>query len=194
MHSDHGAARRDRVSTGPHARWFRARLAGSGIIDMGAGEHASRVWRSRRLHRARASTLAAGVVLALGCATTGVVLSILPTGVSVVMTATTYRIGDATLYAIASGVYSGAGTLVLSHSGPDLTAGGSAVVDGTRWVAVCDVAAGGAAERCRLQSGTRTLTARDVWSTSSWHRTYSDGLRIDIAAARGVPIPFPVGR
>ena len=29
------------MSTGPHARWFRARLAGAGIIDMGAGEHAS---------------------------------------------------------------------------------------------------------------------------------------------------------
>jgi len=182
------------VSTGPHARWFRARLAGAGIIDMGAGEHASRVWRSRRVRRARASALATGVVLALCCATAGVVLSILPTGVSVAMTATTYRIGDATLHAVAPGVFSGAGTLVLGHSGTDLTAGGSAVVDGVRWVASCDVATGGAAETCRLQSGTRTLTARDVWSPSSWHRTYSDGLRVDIAAARGVPVPFPVGR
>ena len=136
MHPHHRAAGRGRVSTGPHARWFRARLAGAGIIDMGAGEHASRVWRSRRVHRARATALAAGAVLALGCATAGVVLSILPTGVSVAMTATTYRIGDATLHAVAPGVYSGSGTLVLGHSGPDLTAGGSAVVDGARWVAV----------------------------------------------------------
>ena len=83
---------------------------------------------------------------------------------------------------------------MLGHSGPDLTAGGSAVVDGARWVAFCEVAAGGAAETCRLQSGTRTLTARDVWSAGTWHRTYSDGLRVEIAASRGVPVPFPVGR
>jgi len=138
--------------------------------------------------------LAVGAVLALGCATAGVVLSILPTGVSVAMTATTYRIGDATLHAVAPGVYSGAGTLVLGHNGADLTAGGSAVVDGARWVGFCEVAAGGAAETCHLQSGTRSLTARDVWSAGTWRRTYGDGMRVDIAAARGVPVPFPVGR
>jgi hypothetical protein len=180
------------VSTGPHARWFRARVSGAGIIDMGAGEHASRVWRSRRVRRARISALTAAV--ALGCATAGLVLSILPVGVSVTITATTYRIGHATLRAVAPGVYSGAGTLVLGHGGPDLTAGGSAVVDGARWVAVCEVAADGAAETCRLQSGTRTLIARDVWSHGGWERTYSDGVRVEIGAARGVPVPFPVGR
>jgi len=194
MHRHHRTASRDRVSTGPHARWFRARLTGAGIIEMGAGEHASRVWRSRRVRRARATALAAGAVLALGCATAGVALSIAPAEVAVTLTATSYRIGDATLHAVGSGVYSGSGTLVLSHSGPDLTAGGSAVVDGARWVAFCEVAAGGAAETCRLQSGTRTLTARDAWSAGAWHRTYSDGQRVEIAAARGVPVPFPVGR
>jgi hypothetical protein len=182
------------VSTGPHARWFRARLEGAGIIDIGAEEHASRVWRSRRVRRARATALAAGAVLALGCATAGVVLSIAPGGVSVTLTATTYRIGDATLHAVGSGVYFGSGTLVLGHSGPDLTAGGSAIVDGARWVAFCEVAAGGAAETCRLQSGTRTLSAHDVWSAGTWHRTYSDGQRVEIVAPRGVPVPFPVGR
>jgi hypothetical protein len=182
------------VSTGPHARWFRARLAGSGIIDIGAGEHASRAWRPRRLHGARAAALAVGVVLAVGCATAGVVLSILPTGVSVAITATTYRIGDATLHAVGSGVYSGSGTLVLSHHGSDLIAGGSAVVDGARWVAFCEVVVGGATETCRLQSGTRILTARDVWTPGGWERTYSDGQRVAIAAPRGVPVPFPVGR
>jgi hypothetical protein len=194
MHQHHGTPGRGRVSTGPHARWFRARLAGAGIIDMGAGEHASRVWRSRRVRRARTSAVAAGVVLGLGCATAGVVLSILPSGVSVVMTATTYRIGDATLRAVAPGVYSGSGTLVLSHSGPDVIAGGSAVVDGVPWAAFCEVAAGGAAETCRLQSGTLTLSAHDVWSAGTWQRTYSDGVRVEIAAARDVPVPFPVGR
>lgn len=182
------------MSTGPHARWFRARLAGAGMIDLGTGEHASRVWRSRRVHRARAIALAAGAVLALGCATAGVMLSILPTGVSVAMTATTYRIGDATLHGVAPGVYSGAGTLVLGRRGPDLTAGGSGVVDGVPWAAVCEVAAGGAAETCRLQSGTRTLSARDLWVAGTWHRAYGDGMRVEIAAARGVPVPFPVGR
>lgn len=182
------------MSSGPHARWFRARLSGAGIIDMGAGEHATRVWRSRRVRRARASALAAGAVLALGCATAGVVLSIVPAEVAVTLTTASYRIGEATLHAVGPGVYSGAGTLVLSHRGPDLTAGGAAVVDGTRWVDFCQVATGGAVETCRLQSGTRTLTARDVWSHGGWERIYSDGLRVDIAAARGVPVPFPVGR
>ena len=182
------------MSSGPHARWFRARLAGAGIIDMGAGEHASRVWRSRRARRVRTSAIAAGVVLALGCATAGAVLSILPAEVSVAMTASTYRIGDATLRAVAPGVYSGAGTLVLGHRGPDLTAGGSAVVDGAGWAAVCEVGASGADETCRLQSGTRTLSAHDVWSAGAWQRTYSDGVRVEISAARGVPVPFPVGR
>jgi hypothetical protein len=194
MHRHHRTASRDRVSTGPHARWFRARLAGAGIIDIGTGEHAGRVWRPRRVRRARATARAAGAVLAVGCAAGGVVLSILPTGVSVAMTASTYRIGDATLQAVAPGVYSGSGTLVLGHRGSDLTAGGSAVVDGARWVAVCEVAAGGAAETCHLQSGTRSLTARDVWSAGTWRRTYGDGVRVDIAAARGVPVPFPAGR
>jgi hypothetical protein len=182
------------VSTGPHTRWFRDRLSGPGIIDMGAGEHASRVWRSRRARRARATALAAGAVLALGCATAGVVLSIAPAEVTVTLTPSTYRIGDTTLHAIGSGVYSGTGTLVLGHSGPDLTAGGSAVVDGARWVGLCEVAADGTAETCRLQSGTRTLTARDVWSAGMWRRTYSDARRVEIGAARGVPVPFPVGR
>jgi hypothetical protein len=182
------------VSTGPHARWFRARLAGTGIIDMGTGEHASRVWRSRRVRRARAMTLAVGAALALGCATAGFMLSIIPSGVSVAMTATTYRIGDATLHAVAPGVYSGAGTLALGRSGPDLIAGGSAVVDDVRWATFCEAAASGAAETCRLQSGTRTLIAHDLWSAGTWHRTYSDGVRVEIAAARGVPVPFPVGR
>ena len=182
------------MSTGPHARWFRARLAGAGMIDMGAREHASRVWRSGRVHRGRAMALAAGAVLALGCATAGVVLSIAPAEVAVTLTATGYRIGDATLQAVGFGVYSGSGTLVLSHSGRDLSAGGSAVVDGVRWVGFCKVAASGAAETCRLQSGTGTLTARDVWSAGVWHRTYGDGQRVEIAAARGVPVPFPVGR
>lgn len=182
------------MSSGPHARWFRARLSGAGIIDIGAGEHASRVWRSQRVRRARATALAAGAVLALGCATAGLVLSITPPEVAVTLTATSYRIGDATLHAVGSGAYSGSGTLVLDHRGPDLTAGGSAVVDGVRWAAFCEVAAGGTAETCRLQSGTRTLTARDVWSHGGWERIYSDGLRVDIAAARGVPVPFPVGR
>jgi hypothetical protein len=195
MHAHHRAAGRGRVSSGPHARWFRARLIGVGIIDMGGGEHASRVWRSRLLRQARATALATGAaVLALGCTTAGVVLSLAPAEVAVTLTATTYRIGDATLHAVGFGVYSGSGTLVLSHPGPDLTAGGSAVVDGARWVAFCEVAAGGAAETCRLQSGTRTLTARDVWSSGTWHRTYGDGQRLEIAAARGVPVPFPVGR
>ena len=110
------------------------------------------------------------------------------------MTASTYRIGDATLHAVAPGVYSGSGTLVLGHPGPELTAGGSALVNGARWVGFCEVAAGGAAETCRLQSGTRTLAARDVWSAGAWQRTYSDGQRVEITATRGVPIPFPVGR
>jgi len=146
------------------------------------------------VRRARAIALAAGAVLALGCATAGVVLSIAPAEVAVTLTATSYRIGDATLHAVGSGVYSGSGTLALSHRGPDLTAGGSAVVDGVRWVDFCEVAAGGATETCRLQSGTRILTARDVWSAGTWHRTYSDGVRVEIAAARSVPVPFPVGR
>ena len=146
------------------------------------------------MRRARATTLAAGAVLALGCATAGVVLSIAPAEVAVTLTATSYRIGDATLHAVGSGVYFGSGTVVLSHHGSDLTAGGSAVVDGARWVAFCEVAAGGAAEKCRLQSGTRILTARDVWSAGTWRRMYSDGLRVEIGAARGVPVPFPVGR
>jgi hypothetical protein len=169
-------------------------VAGAGIIDMGAGEHASRIWRSRRVRRARATALAAGAVLALGCATAGVVLSITPPEVAVTLTPSTYRIGDTTLHAVGSGVYSGSGTLVLGHSGADLIAGGSAVVDGARWVGFCEGAAGGAVETCRLQSGSRTLTAREVWSAGTWHRTYGDGQRVEIGAARGVPVPFPVGR
>jgi len=194
MHPHHRPPGRGRVSTGPHARWFRSRLAGARLIEMGAGEHASRVWRSRRARRTRAAALAAGAVLAVSCAVTGVCLLISPADGSVTMTATAYRIGSATLHAIGPGVYTGDGALVLSHVGAELTAGASAVVNGALWVATCEVDAGGTAETCRLQNGVRTLTARDVWSTGGWVRTYSDGRRVTIAAARGVPVPFPVGR
>ena len=140
------------------------------------------------------SALAAGAVLALGCATAGVVLSILPTGVSVAMTATTYRIGDATLHAVAPGVYSGSGTLVLGHSGPTSPPADPRSSTARAGSRSARSPPGGAAETCRLQSGTRTLSAHDVWSAGTWHRTYSDGVRVEIAAARGVPVPFPVGR
>lgn len=195
MHADHGAPVRGRVSTGPHARWFRSRLAGARLIELGAGEHASRVWRWRRVRRARVTALVAGAVLALGCAMAGVGLWIFPADVSVTLTATTYRIGVVTLRAVGPGVYTGAGVLVLHHGGGhDRSAGASALVNGALWVATCEVDSGGAAETCRLQSGTRALTARDVWSVGGWRRTYSDGQRVEIAAARGVPVPFPVGR
>lgn len=131
----------------------------------------------------------------MGCATAGVVQWISPADVSVTMTATTYHIGTATLRAGGPGVYTGAGVLVLHHGGGhDRSAGASALVNGALWVATCEVDPGGAAERCRMQSGRRKLTARDVWSAGEWQRTYSDGQRVEIAAARGVPVPFPVGR
>ncbi|MHB8532794.1 MAG: hypothetical protein ACYDC2_08740 [Solirubrobacteraceae bacterium] len=182
------------MSTGPQADWFRRRVAGAGLVGVGAEEHAGRVWRSRRGRRARRAALAAGAALALCCAAAGVALSIAPGSVAVSMTVTTFRIGSATLSSVGPRVYSGDGALVLSRSGSDVAAGASAVVNGVLWVGACEVDSAGTTETCRLQTGTRILTARDVWSGGGWQRTYSDGQRVEIAAERGVPIPFPVGR
>ncbi len=194
MHPHHRAPGRGRVSTGPHARWFRARLAGAGIIDMGAGEHASRVWRSRRVRRARATALAAGAVLALGCATAGVVLSILPTGVSVAddgdhlshrrchaprgRARRLLRFGDPGARPPRPGPHR------RRIRGRQRRALGR-VLRGRRGRGGGDVPP---AERDADADRTRRVVR------GHWQRTYSDGVRVEIAAARGVPVPFPVGR
>lgn len=182
------------MSTGRHAGWFRDHLVGAPGIEVGGEERASRIWRSRHAPRIRRCVLGAGVVLALGCTVAGVALATSPTDVQVSMTATTYRVGGATLHAVGNAVYSGDGALVIERSGGIVHAGGSSTVDGHLWTGRCNVPADGLTETCSLHSGSRTLTARDVWSDGSWQRTYSDGERVQIIATRGIPVPFPIGR
>jgi hypothetical protein len=194
MHANHEPPCNSGVSAGRHAGWFRDRLAGARILEVGADESASRTWRSLGGRRTRRIAVGAGVVVALGCAAAGVALSIGPSNVEVSMTAASYRVGDATLHAVADGVYAGDGALALSRSGRNIRAGSSAIVNGQLWTGVCDVGADGMAETCRLGEGTQGVTAQDVWSGGRWQRTYSDGRRVEITASRGVPVPFPVGR
>ena len=194
MHANHEPPRDSGVSAGRHAGWFRDRLAGARILEVGADERASRTWRSLGGRRTRRIAVAVGVVVGLGCAAGGVALSIASADVQVTMTATTYRVGGVTLHAAADGVYAGDGALVLSRAGGNLRAGSSATVNGQLWTGACDVGADGLAESCRLEQGTQGVTAQDVWSGGRWQRTYSDGQRVEIAAPRGVPVPFPVGR
>ena len=194
MHANHEPPRNSGVSAGRHAGWFRDRLAGARILEVGADERATRTWRSLGGRRTRRIAVGAGVVVALGCAAAGVALSMDPSNVEVSMTAASYRVGDATLHAVADGVYAGDGALVLGRSGRSLRAGSSAIVNGQLWTGVCDVGADGMAETCRLGEGTQGVTAQDVWSGGRWQRTYSDGQRVEITASRGVPVPFPVGR
>ncbi len=193
MHANHEPPHNSGVR-GRHAGWFRDRLADARILEVGADERASRTWRSLSGRRTRRIAVSAGVVVALGCAVAGVALSIPPAEVEVIMTAATYRVGGVTLYATADGVYGGDGALVLSRSGGKVRAGSSAIVNGQPWTGVCDVGADGTAETCRLEEGTQDVTAQDAWSGGRWQRTYSDGQRVEIAASRGVPVPFPVGR
>jgi hypothetical protein len=194
MHANHEPPRNSGVSAGRHAGWFRDRLTGARILEVGADERASRTWRSLGGRRTRRIAVVAGVVVALGCTAVGVALSIAPADVEVSMTAATYRVGGVTLRAAADGVYAGDGALVLSRSGGNVRAGSSAIVNGQLWTGVCDFGADGLAETCRLGEGTQGVTAQDVWSDGRWRRTYSDGQRVEITASRGVPVPFPVGR
>ena len=194
MHADHEPPRNRGVSAGRHAGWFRDRLAAARILEVGGGEGASRTWHSLGGGRTRRIAVVAGVVVALGSAAAGVVLSIAPADVEVSMTAATYRVGGVTLHAAADGAYAGDGALVLNRVGGNLRAGASAIVNGQSWTGVCDVGADGMTETCRLEQGTQGVTAQDVWSRGRWQRTYSDGQRVEIAASQGVPVPFPVGR
>jgi hypothetical protein len=194
MQANHEPQRDSRVSAGRHAGWFRDRLAGARVLEVGADERASRTWRALGGRRTRRIAVGAGVVVALGCAAGGVALSLAPGDVDVSMTAATYRVGGATLHAGADGVYVGDGALVLSRAGGNLRAGSSATVNGQLWTGVCSVGGEGMTETCRLEQGTQAVTAQDVWSGGRWQRTYNDGQRVEIAASRGVPVPFPVGR
>jgi hypothetical protein len=182
------------MSIGPHASWFRHRLGGAGTIEVGAEEHATRSWRPSGVHRRRRLAVTSVVLLSLSCAASGIALAVVSGDIAVSMTAATYRVGSATLHSDAPGVYTGDGVMVIRHSGRGLRAGSSAIVNGRRWSGVCDVSVDGITETCRLATGDETVTARDTWIDAGWLRTYSDGKRVRIGSARGVPVPFPVRR
>ena len=110
------------------------------------------------------------------------------------MSASTYRIGDAVLHAIAPGVYTGDGGLVVRSDGRGSALPGPRWWTGRAWVGVCEVSADGSRETCRLQRGATAVTTADVWADGGWVRTCSDGQRTLIQAPRGVPVPFPAGR
>jgi len=194
MHADHEPGRERSVSAAGHARWVSEQLADGRLLELGEAERAGRTWRARGGWRRRRLLLAAWALSAIGCASAGIALLVGPTTVTVSMSESTYRVGDAVLHAIAPGVYTGDGALVIRSDGRGIRAAGSAVVDGRAWVGLCEASGDGTQETCRLQQGGTTVTAEDVWSGSSWERTYSDGRFLEIASARGVPIPFPVGR
>ena len=194
MHRDLEPLRGAGVSRDGHAGWVGERLAGADLLQVGGPERASRLWRVRggRLSR-RVLRIAAGLFTA-ACAGIGIALLLAPANVTVSMTASTYRIGDSVLHAVAPGVYSGDGALVISRRGEEVIAAGSAVVDGMLWVAVCEVDHTGSSEICDLHRGATSVTALDAWSEGRWLRTYSDGSAVVINAGRGVSVPFPVGR
>ena len=194
MRADHESVRERSVSAGGHARWVGEQLADGRLVELGEAERAGRTWRVRGGWRRRRVLLAACVLVAIGCAGVGIVLLTAPTQVTVSMSASIYRIGDAALHDVAPGVYAGDGALVVRVDGQRVRAGGSAMVDGKRWVGVCEVSADGSREACRLQRGATAVTTADLWADGGWMRTYSDGQRTLIEAPRGVPVPFPAGR
>ena len=194
MHADHQPVPERSVSAGGHARWVGEQLADGRLLELGERERAGRTWHVQGGWRRRRLLLAVCAVAAIGCASAGIALVLAPTTVTVSMSASTYRLGDAVLHAIAPGVYSGDGVLVIRSDGRGIRAAGSAVVDGSAWVGVCQVSADGSRETCRLQRGATAVTTADVWADGGWMRTYSDGQRTLIQAPRGVPAPFPAGR
>jgi len=194
MHAHHEPGRERSVSAGGHARWVSDQLADGRLLELGEAERAGRNWRVRGRWRRRRLLLSAYAVAAIGCASAGIALLVAPTTVTVSMSASTYRIGDAVLHAIAPGVYTGDGALVIRSDGRGTRAAGAAVVDGRAWVGVCEVSGDGSRETCSLRQGATAVTAEDVWSGSGWHRAYGDGQQAMISASRGAPVPFPVGR
>ena len=194
MHANHEPVRERSVSAGGHARWVSDQLADGRLLELGEAERAGRTWRVRGRWRRRRLLLSASAVAAIGCASAGIALLVAPTTVTVSMSASTYRIGDAVLHAIAPGVYTGDGALVIRSDGRGIRAAGSAVVDGRAWVGVCDVSGDGSRETCRLQQGAMEVTTADVWADGAWMRAYSGGQRTLIEAPQSVPVPFPAGR
>lgn len=177
------------LSTGGHAGWVGDRLAGADLLQVGGPERALRRWLARNARQRRRAVQGALGLATLACAGIGIWLLAAPTTVTVSMTASTYRVGDAVLHAVAPGVYSGDGALVISRRGGETIAAGSAVVDGKLWVGVCEISIDASRETCKFDDE----SAVDVWSTGTWHRAFGDGRKVEIESAHGVPVPFPVG-
>jgi len=193
MHADHEPFGDHGVSGGGHARWVGEQLAHGRLLELGNREQAERTWRVRGVWRRRLLHGACAVA-AVGCAGAGAALLIARTTVTVSISASTYRIGDAVLHATSPDIYTGDGALVISADGQGVRAAASAVVGGRAWEGVCEVNGSGGRETCEFWSGTSRVGTIDVWSGGGWERRYSDGQRVMIGAPHGAPVPFPVGR
>lgn len=178
---------------GAHANWYRERLAGARVLDVGGGEASARGWRAARRHSWRPLALPGALVAAALCTVGGALLGAGSSSVQVSRDSSRYRIAGATLRSVSAHLYVGDGVLVVSATDAERSAA-SAVVGGRAWVGVCVVTASGLHETCRLSTLGIAVAATDVWSQGAWHRQYSDGVAVLITASPGVPVPFPVGR
>ena len=166
-----------------------------------------RVLRPRRRHLARRHVRGTGVVLAVVASVAGVALLFLPNPVDAYVDGAGIHVGAMTLRATGPSVggrttYSGDASLVLVEAGGTARAAASWRAGGRTMLGTCTLRTEGRhlVDECEFDTASGRLTSVDVLdpsSSSSWHRTYNDGVSVDIGVApdgAAIPIPFPVGR
>ncbi len=181
--------------TQQHRDWFAERFRDSRLIALGDPRGNWRRWRPRMLlRRLRQSATTASLVSAAVSTSAGVALAVSPGApVSVAFSSSGYSIGGTTLHSSDGITYTGSAVLVVRHVGAALRAAASTSVAGRHVVGVCDMT-GAREQTCRFTIGGTVTTSHDRYDAGHWLRTYADGQTVEIDAAPGVPVPFPIGR
>jgi len=162
--------------------------------------------RRRRLLRAHGEPVATMV----GClaAAVGAMLLLAPPPVAAYLDGDRVHVGAMTLAQVDPGgadgaqLYGGDASFALSEPGNGTARAAAAWLEGgVVHTAACNLRSEPArlVDECAFDIGSGELTSVDILDLragSTWHRTYGDGRRVDIAVppdGAAVPVPFPIG-
>ena len=166
-----------------------------------------RLRRARRRHLVRRHARSAALAAAALATVAGVTLLLIPDPLDAYLDGDGIHVGAMTLRASGPSVggrtlYSGDASLVLVEAGGTARAAASWSTNGRTMLGTCTlrIEPRHLVDECEFDTASGRLTSVDVLdpsSSSSWHRTYNDGVDVDIGVApdgAAIPVPFPVGR
>lgn len=135
------------------------------------------------------------VVVGLGLAGIGALLSAAPPYVLVAVDPSAYSIAGVRLKAIGTGEYTGpGGAVVVTKDGRRVRAAGSTVLNGRRMAGHCTETPRAGVEDCTFEVDGQTVVAVDSRTPYGWRRRYQDGRVVDLVVVGGdVPVPVAVG-